>query len=197
MKGIEKLTSIRLAELLSQKDVVPTDVITDALYTQDQLGEPFVDVVVSGGHITEWDLAKLVVEHFQLPFVMASNYDISDEAAKRLPEEVLFSNLLVPLDLFEDAMTVVMPITTSYEVLSKIQKDHGVELFPYVGLISENKKVLQDRFSTFKGWLADAEANREKNRRSSSEKKGQGKKGDDWMNMFDSADAAVRDSLRD
>lgn len=188
MKGLDKLTSIRLAEVLSQKSVVPTDAITDALYTQDHLGEPFVDVLVAGGHITEWDLAKLVVEHFQVPFIMASNYDISIPARDRLPAEVLFKNLIVPLDVFDNAITLVMPILVANSVLEKIQRDHKVDVFPYVGLISENKKVLTDLFPEFKDWQVAEAAMREKKRRTAPSAKAQG----DWMNIFDSADAAVR-----
>src|SRR5690606_9858506 len=78
VKGIEKVTSVRLAEILSERSVVPSEVITDALYAQDRHGEPFVQVLVGGGHITEWDLAKIVTEHFSLPFLMAGNYQIAE-----------------------------------------------------------------------------------------------------------------------
>lgn len=192
MKGLEKLTSIRLAEVLSQKNVVPADAITDALYSQDRLGEAFVEVLVSGGHITEWDLAKVVVEHFQAPFIMASNYDIGAEAKDRLPKDVLFDNLLVPLDVFDHVVVVAMPILAPWEAMDKIQSQYECEIFPYVGLLTENKKVLQDLFGDFNDYLANQEAEREKQRRVATEsKKGEG----DWANMFDSADAAIRDSL--
>ena len=193
MKGLEKLTSIRLAEVLSQKNVVPSEAITDALYLQDRHNEPFVEVLVSGGHITEWDLAKVVVEHFQVPFVMASNYDIGIEAKDRLPVEVLFRHLLVPLDVFGDSLVVTMPILTPYEVLEKIQSKFKCDLFPYVGLITENKKVLTDLFDDqFKQFQAQDEADREKRRRAATQtNKSEG----NWANIFDNADAAVRDSL--
>jgi len=190
VKGIEKLTSVRLAEVLSQKNTIPTDAITEALYTQDQFGEPFVDVLVSSDHITEWDLAKVMVEHFQLPFVMASNYDIEMDVKNRIPKQFLFKHMLVPLDVFDDAITVVMPILTPFEVLNKIQNENNCEVFPYVGLISENKKVLSELFDDFKEWMAQEKSNKE-------QRKQQGPRdaGGDWMNMFDDADAAVRDSL--
>ena len=84
MKGLEKLTSIRLAEVLTQKAVVPNEAITDALYAQDRRGGSFVELIVSGGDISEWDIAKIVVEAFQVPFVMASNYEVSEEVKNAL-----------------------------------------------------------------------------------------------------------------
>ena len=109
VKGIEKITSVRLAEILTERAVISSEVITDALYAQDRHGDPFVQVLVSGGHITEWDLAKLVTENFNLPFLLASNYQLSEAAKARLPKEVLWKHMIVPLDVFDDIVCVAMP----------------------------------------------------------------------------------------
>jgi hypothetical protein len=191
VKGLERLTCVRLAEVISQKNVVSSEIITDALYAQDKYNDPFVQSLVSGGHITEWDLAKLVAESFQLPFLMASSYAISDEAKKRLPEKILFENLLVPLDVFDDVICIVMPILAPFEVLGKIQRELQCELFPYVGLISENKKVLGDMFGNFKAWHEQEQRRREQAATKRANTKGT--KGD-WMSIFDAGDAAIHDT---
>ncbi|MHC5069414.1 MAG: GspE/PulE/PilB domain-containing protein [Planctomycetota bacterium] len=194
MKGLQKLTSIRLAEVLTQKGVIPAETITDALYAQDKHGEPFVDNLVGSGHISEWDLARVVVENFQLPFILAGNYDVNEAASGKLDREVLFENLLVPLDVFGDVLTVVMPILTPYQTLQKIQKQYEVQIFPYVGLVPENKKILSELFEDFHDWYQKAteeKAEQIKARSSSKSEEGDG----DWMNIFDSGEQAVRSSL--
>ncbi len=195
MKGLQKLTSIRLAEVLTQKGVIPAETITDALYVQDKHGEPFVDSLIAAGHISEWDLARVVVENFQLPFILAGNYDVGPEARDRLKKEVLFETLMVPLDVFGDVLTVAMPILTPYQTLQQIQKDYGVLIFPYVGLVTENKKVLSDLFKDFQEWFAKSaqqkQAQLERRAQQPEQSDGEG----DWMNIFDSGDKAVRSSL--
>jgi hypothetical protein len=194
VKGLQKLTSIRLAEVLTQKGVIPAETITDALYAQDKHGEPFVDNLVGSGHISEWDLARVVVENFQLPFILAGNYDVNEAACGKLDREVLFENLLVPLDVFGDVLTVVMPILTPYQTLQKIQKQYEIQVFPYVGLVSENKKILSELFEDFQEWYTKAteeKAEQIKARSSSKSEEGDG----DWMNIFDSGEQAVRSSL--
>lgn len=199
MKGIEKITSVRLAEILTERGAVSNEVITDALYSQDRLGEPFVQALVAGGHITEWDLAKVVTEHFNLPFLMAGNYSISEDAKKRLPKDLLFKNTLVPLDVFGDIVCVAMPVMLAFDELQRIQKEHSCELFPYVGLISENKKVLSDQFKDYKEWL-DLDAHRReeeaKKRAAAAPAGGGAGKGPDadWMSIFDAGDAAIAES---
>lgn len=194
MKGIEKITSVRLAEILTERAVISSEVITDALYAQERHGDPFAQVLVSGGHITEWDLAKIVTENFNLPFLMAGNYQISDEAKKRLPKEVLFKHTMVPLDVFGDILCVAMPVMLSFEEINRIQKEHGCDLFPYVGLISENKKVLGDLHKDYKEWLElDAHRREEESKRRA---QNPGKSSGDWMSIFDAGDAAIQDTKK-
>ncbi len=192
MKGIEKITSVRLAEILTERDVVSSEVITDALYSQDKNGEPFVQVLVNGGHITEWDLAKIVTENFNLPFLMASTYSISEEAKERFPKETLFKYSMVPLDTFGDIVTVAMPVMLSFEDISKIQKEHHCDLFLYVGLITENQKVLTDLYKDYPQWLKKDQQRRveEATKRKSAPKKEAG----DWMSIFDAGDEAIQQS---
>lgn len=191
MKGLEKLTCIRLAEVLTQRGTVETDAITDALYAQDRQGEVFVDVLVSNGHISEWDLAKIVVEHFQLPFISASSTEIDDTVVSAFPKEALFQNRIVPIGVFEKSATIVLPILTPYDVLARLQEETQLELFPYIGLISENVRVLTDLFPDFPEWTKMQQERREAQSRQGRTKNKSG----DWMDMFDSADASVRDGL--
>ena len=192
VKGIEKITSVRLAEILTERAVISSEVITDALYAQDRHGDPFVQVLVSGGHITEWDLAKLVTENFNLPFLLASNYQLSDAAKARLPKEVLWKHMIVPLDVFDDIVCVSMPVMLTFDEISKIQKDHNCELFPYVGLITENKKVLTDIWKDYPQWLEQEQKRKE----TDAAKRAQAppsKAGGDWMSIFDAGDQATKD----
>lgn len=192
MKGLEKLTSIRLAEVLSQKGTIPTDKITDALYAQDKHGEPIAESLVGAGHISEWDLAKVVVESFQLPFITPGSYDIQKEARDKLPEEVLFEHQIVPLDVFGNLVTIAMPIMTSWDVLDKLQRKLDIEFFPYVGLIAENKKVIGELYPNYKKWQETRTAEKEKEKAKPQAKP---QAGGDWANIFDAADAAVRSSM--
>ena len=195
VKGIEKITSVRLAEILTERAVISSEVITDALYAQDRHGDPFVQVLVSGGHITEWDLAKLVTENFNLPFLLASNYQLSEAAKARLPKEVLWKHMIVPLDVFDDIVCVSMPVMLTFDEISKIQKEHNCELFPYVGLITENKKVLSDIWKDYPQWVEQEQKRKE----AEAAKRAQAppsKSGGDWMSIFDAGDQATKDNGR-
>ncbi|MEZ6036898.1 MAG: hypothetical protein R3F29_05425 [Planctomycetota bacterium] len=196
MKGIEKITSVRLAEILTERNAVSSELITDALYSQDKNGEPFVQVLVNGGHITEWDLAKIVTENFNLPFLMAGNYQISEDAKNRLSKEALFKYGIVPLDVFDDIVCVAMPVMLSFEEIARIQKDHNCDLFPYVGLISENRKVLSDMFKDYPVWLQEEQKRREEEAKKRTAKPAKSAEAGDWMSIFDAGDQAIQQSKK-
>ncbi|MAD32290.1 MAG: hypothetical protein CMJ88_00835 [Planctomycetes bacterium] len=194
VKGIEKITSVRLAEILTERGVVSSEVITDALYAQDKDREPFAQVLINGGHITEWDLAKIVTENFNLPFLMAANHQISEEAKLRLPKELLFEHTIVPLDTFGDIVTIVMPVMLSFDDIAQIQKEHNCDLFPYVGLVSENRKLLSQLFDDYSKWL-ECDAKRREQPDGQASLSG-GKADSDWMSIFDAGEEAIQRSRR-
>jgi hypothetical protein len=98
---------------------------------------------------------------------------------------------MVPLDVFGDIVCVVMPVMLSFDEINKIQKEQKCDLFPYVGLISENKKVLGDLHKDYKEWLTqDAHRREEDTKR---RLQNPGKSSGDWMSIFDAGDAATQD----
>ncbi|MCA8949901.1 MAG: hypothetical protein KDE27_10390 [Planctomycetes bacterium] len=190
MKGIEKLTSVRLAEILTERAIVPGEAISDALYSQERQGEPFAQVLINGGHITEWDLSKIVAESFNLPFMMAGNYQLEETAKERLPKETLFEYMIVPLDVFDDIVIVSMPVIMPFEQIMKVQKKHSCELFPYVGLISENKRILSEMHKDYPKWLEEEQQRREVAAKQRAVQP-TGQDGD-WMSIFDAGDQAIK-----
>ncbi|MGK0433543.1 MAG: hypothetical protein ACJA0V_002692, partial [Planctomycetota bacterium] len=82
----------------------------------------------------------------------------------------------------------------SFEDISKIQKEHNCDLFPYVGLITENQKVLTDLYKDYPQWVkADQQRrNEEMIKRKAAPKKEAG----DWMSIFDAGDEAIQQSKK-
>jgi len=190
MKGLERISSVRLAEILSQSDLIPTDMITEALYEQDSSGIPFVEVLVDSEQVDEWEIAKVVVQHFQLPFVDTETVDISRDAVGCLTEDFLFQHRLLPVDLFGNVMTIAMPIMTPYKVLAEAQDMSKKDVFPLVGLQSTNLAILKHLFPN-----RPEEVRRPKRKRAAADRSGSGSRDSSWMNIFDMGDQEVLKDL--
>ncbi len=146
MKGMERLTTVRLAEALSQSGMVVNEKITDALHQQDSTGVPFVDVLVDSGDISEWEISRLVVQHFHLPFLMASCVEINEKAKTALPTDFLFEHRILPLAVLGSVLSLSMPVIVPFNVLQDAEKLSGHNVFPFVGLRTENLKFLHELF---------------------------------------------------
>ena len=87
-----------------------------------------------------------------------------------------------------------MPVMLSFEDISKIQKEHNCDLFPYVGLITENQKVLTDMHKDYPVWVKEDQERREAEamKRKAAPKKEAG----DWMSIFDAGDEAIQQSKK-
>ncbi|MEO0480023.1 MAG: hypothetical protein AAF196_11115 [Planctomycetota bacterium] len=193
MKGLDKFTPIRLAEALTQKGAVPSEIVSDSLYAQEHSGQSFVELLIDSGAVTEWDLAKIVVEQFQLPFFTVSNYQSPAEIKEVVPAEVLFETQVVPLDIFEDVLTVALPVYSSFETFGKIERAAKKKLYPYIGLVSENRKILAERYPNYLDW----EKERKKKIEAQINQKPSGAQApmDGWQNIFDVGDEQVRQGL--
>ena len=185
MKGMERITSVRLAEALSHSALISNDKLTEALYSQDSTGIPFVEILVDSELVSEWDIAKVVVQQYQLPFIIPSSFEVNPQALSILPEDYLFEHRILPVDVYGSVLTISMPVLLPYKVLEQVQTLTSLDIFPFVGLISENLKILYTLFP---------EHSREDDHR------GKGKMAevdsqDTWKNIFDLGDEQVLKDL--
>jgi len=184
MKGLERITNLRLAEVLTQNGLLTREEMGEAISLHESSRERFVSVLVNTGYVTEWDLAKVVAESFQLPFLLGERYETPKEMVQMFDEDFLFEHLLIPMDRFGKVLTVRMPVLVSGDVLEDVQKKFDVDVFPVVGLISENQKIL---FRIF------PDHPKEEPKKAASPTSRMGK---DWESIFDMGDEAVKKGLQ-
>ncbi len=184
MKGLERITNLRLAEVLTQNGLLTREEMGEAISIHESSGERFVSVLVQTGYVTEWDLAKVVAESFQLPFLLGERYETPKEIIDLFEEDFLFQHLVVPVDQFGKVLTVRMPVFVPGDVLEEIQEKKGVDVFPVVGLISENQKLLFSLFPDHPKEEPKAPVPPEN------------KIGGDWETIFDIGDQAVKKDLQ-
>ncbi|MCB9882724.1 MAG: hypothetical protein H6834_13120 [Planctomycetes bacterium] len=173
MRGLEKLTYVRLAEALNQTGSVPQDRITALLQDAEKNKQPLPELVVRENLMSEWELLQVVSEHFSLPVIFPAQQDLNKDLVQSIDIGFLETHNVVPMGKFGEIMTLIMPILTPFPILEKLEQMTGCEVFPYVGLISENTRAIL-------GLVAERK------------KKGGG---DDWESLFDEADATVQKSM--
>jgi hypothetical protein len=145
MKGLDKLTYPRLAEALIQRGSVDQALIRQLLQESERSRQPLPELLVRDELFSEWELVRLVADHFTLPIVYPLQYELDNNLLKKFGIEVLRQKNLLPLAKFGDIVTMAMPILTPVSELQELEREHKIEIFPFTAPISENSQILMEQ----------------------------------------------------
>ena len=145
MKGLDKLTYPRLAEALIQRGSVDQTLVRQLLQESERSGQPLPELLVRDEIFSEWELVRLVSDHFTLPMIYPLQYELDSSLMKKFGIEVLRQKNLLPLAKFGDIVTMAMPILTPVTDLQELEREHKIEIFPFAAPISENSQILMEQ----------------------------------------------------
>jgi hypothetical protein len=179
VKNTQRLDYERLADTLRHHRLVAPEALRMTLHQCLSTGALFADLLVREGMVSDWELARLCSETFNLPFIPLENYQPDKRLVETLDVEFLRQYGLVPLDRFGTILTVAMPGMVPTDVLQALEEQTGCRVLPVVGTVQGNQRWLEEN-------LPPPEALREL--REATER------GDEWAGVFDAGEAAVRSS---
>ncbi len=147
MANIHRMTKKRLGELLLQEDVINEEQLSEGLEEQQQTGELIGDILVRKGFCTESDVARTISTQFSFPYISVMHYYIAPEMVGLFPLEELEKNLFVPIDRFGDVLNVVVAGLLDQDVVDEIERTTNCTAQVYVGMVSEVKQVIKEKFA--------------------------------------------------
>lgn len=136
----------RIGEILLENRFITKDVLNEALEYQRQFGGGITQYLIIYGYINEEELAKCLCAQFGLPYLLISVYDISRDVVKLIPVDIVKKYWLMPVDKMGDVLTVVMSDPFDREAIAKIEKITGCKVQPFVGILSDITKAIEDYY---------------------------------------------------
>ncbi len=178
MKISQRLDYNRLAEILFDLGAVEHETLQHILQQSFNTGEIFPEVLVREGLIADWELSRIACEAFHIVFLSVDFYEPSMEAVEMFDREALHKHNIVPLDCFDDLVTVAMPALTPSETLVALSEQLGKVIQPAVGTAASNRRWLMENLP-----LAVAAVDPNGALPANGD--------EDWGSVFDEGDAAV------
>lgn len=166
----------RLADALRHHRLIEGEALRLTLHQCLSTGALFPDLLVRDGMVSDWELARLCSETFNLPFLPVECYQPQKNLIEGLDVEYLRQYGLVPLDGFEGVLTVSMPGMVPTDVLVGLAEASGKHILPVVGTVMGNHSWLERNLpppAALKQLQSAAD-------------------GGEWTGIFDAGDAAVR-----
>ncbi|MDF1838636.1 MAG: hypothetical protein P1V35_12270 [Planctomycetota bacterium] len=172
MKFTQRLDYGRLAEALTERDMVALASIQELLKASNEGGQAFPEALVESNLIPDWDLSRVVCDVFHLPFLPLDQAKPDKELLALFNKAFLQSSALVPVSRYGNVLTIAMPAIVQADTLALLSAETDMFLLPIVSTVSSNRKWLEEHCPVQKF-------------------------GEDssWGNLFDEGDQAVQETL--
>lgn len=162
MNYLRKIGKKKFGEILIEEGLLRQPDLERALDIQDSTGEMLGEILLDEGLINENDIARVIVKQYQFPFIRTAQCTIAYDARNIFPPKFLHDNLIVPIDIFGDIVTLVIGRFSALDFIDEIKQNFGLTPFIYVGLISDIRETLETlfplssaEFGEFDGLLQD------------------------------------------
>ena len=147
MVQISKLIRKKLGELLVESGALKEEQFKECQLRQRATGEGVVETLAAMGFMSEMEVARAVSKQFGLPYLDASRYRVSKEAAEVVPLAFQSLNQLIVLDKIGKTVLVAVAGVLNAEILEKLERASGNQLFVYVSTLSKVQSAL-DKLGT-------------------------------------------------
>ncbi|MBK7642668.1 MAG: hypothetical protein IPJ19_06390 [Planctomycetes bacterium] len=191
MKTSQRLDNNRLSEVLAERALVEPQALREAANFAVHGKIPMSEALVTANLVQDWQLAGIVSEIYNLPFLPVEMLDPDPRAREGIDEQFLLENCLVPVGRYGQVLTVCMPAMVPADVLGLLAATTDLVILPLVGSVRSNRQWLEKNLSSQA--LAPANplgADPLGAEEESAPGGGRGAPGE-WGSLFDQADAAV------
>jgi len=181
VKPTPRLDYERLADALIDRGLLDRDAALLVLQQAHTAGMPFCEILVAENLVSDWEVARVAAEIFNLPFLPVEVTSPNDRLLSGLDKDYLRKHALVPVERVGDVITVSMPGMVPTPILNAMCPAEGSIVLPVVGLVQSNRAWLT-RFApsveVAKPSLPAVDTD-----------------DTDWGNIFDAGDEAVQLTL--
>ena len=191
MKTSQRLDNNRLSEVLAERGLVEPQALREAANFAVHGKIPMSEALVTANLVQDWELARIVSEIYNLPFLPVELLDPDPRALEGIDPQFLVENCLVPVGRYGQVLTVCMPAMVPADVLGLLAATTDLVILPVVGSVRSNRMWLEKNLMTQTAAMpAGAPAEAEIEVQGGHARGPQAGPGE-WGSLFDQADAAV------
>jgi Type II secretion system (T2SS), protein E, N-terminal domain len=144
MTHYDRLKRKRLGDVLVDEGLATEEIVIAALQEQQRSGALLSEILLQQRQVGEHDLARAIVEHYQVPYIELRNYTIHKDLVKEVPPALLNRARVVPLDRYAKQMCFACQEIPAKEVVDELRKIAPGGIYFYVASAVDIKKVLED-----------------------------------------------------
>lgn len=131
-----------LAQMLVDGGLITQDQAEHAFHIQSSQGGDFGDILIRQGIISARDLATVRSLAMNVPYIDLRRHTVKPEVVKLIREETARRHLVVPLDIVEDTLIVVMANPEDFSVVQDLEVQAAMSISPALGIESDIRDTI-------------------------------------------------------
>ena len=168
MTHYQRLKKKRLGDILVQEGLASKEAVITALQNQQTSGRLMSDSLLEARELSDYDLARALVEQYQAPFVDLSAYTLHKDLIEEFPTELLHRGRVIPLDRFgslicfacqeippEDVVDELAKVATGgvyFYIASAFELGHKLEEYAPIANPTDGAPVFATDIAEDTGW---------------------------------------------
>lgn len=134
----------KLGEILYKAHLVEKDALIQAIKTSKSNNKRLGDVLLESGLIDEETLTKAVAKQFGLKYVNLDDVEISGEAEKLVPEELIKKHNILPLGMDNGRLKLIVSDPLDIDAMDAVRFRLNTELDCYLASLSRIRAYIAE-----------------------------------------------------
>lgn len=131
-----------LGEMLIEENLITPAQLENALAWQRQQGGKLSDILLQQGLVKAEQLAIVLSIHLNLPLIDLKRHSIQPEALRLIPEEMARKHALIPLDIVNDSLMVVMADPEDIRTIEDVKAQAKMRIEVALGVRSDIERAI-------------------------------------------------------
>jgi general secretion pathway protein E len=141
-RAADKAVRKSLGEMLVEERLVTKDQLETALAVQRQQGGKLSDILLEQGAIKAEQLAMVLSIKLNLPLIDLKRHSIQPQALRLIPEEMARKYTLIPLDIVNDSLMVVMADPEDIRTIEDLKTQARMRIEVALGVPSDIERAI-------------------------------------------------------
>jgi general secretion pathway protein E len=131
-----------LGEMLIEENLITPAQLENALARQRQQGGKLSDILLQQGLVKAEQLAIVLSIHLNLPLIDLKRHTVQPEALRLIPEDMARKHMLIPLDIVNDSLMVVMADPEDIRTIEDVKAQAKMRIEVALGVRSDIERAI-------------------------------------------------------
>ena len=131
-----------IGQLLLDEELLTAEQLKSALQIQQEQGGKLGEILINQGVVTAEDVAAVYSIQLNVPLVDLQKHVVQPDALRMIPEDMTRKYTLIPLEVVNDSLTVVMAYPDDIRAIRDVKAHTAMRIEVALGIPSDIERAI-------------------------------------------------------